>query len=102
MLDSIAVFATLVLLWIGFRLLFRRWLWRSAYARRMTRRNVMMLNAATFAILPLLALPWAQSTTAVLLLLLVAATVFGFEIAISKLSIRFDRSDAPPSGSGRP
>ena len=102
MLDSIAIFATLVLLWVGFRLLFRRWLWRSAYARRMTRRNLMMLNATTFAILPLLALPWAQSTTAVLLLLGVAATVFVFQIAISRLSIRFDRTNAPPSGGGRP
>jgi hypothetical protein len=101
MLDSIAVFATLVLLWVGFRVLFRRWLWRSAYARKMTRRNVLVLNAATFAILPLLALPWAQSTTAVVLLLGIAATVFVFEIAISKLSIRFDRSNAPPSRSGR-
>ena len=55
-----------------------------------------MLNAATFAVLPLLALPWAGSTTAVVLLLGTAVVVFVFEIAISKLSIRFDRSNAPP------
>ena len=97
MLDSLAIFATLVLLWIGFRILFRRWLWRSAYARNMTRRNALLLNAATFAALPLLAIPWAQSIAAVVLLLIVAAIVFVFEIAISKLSIRFDRNNAPPA-----
>jgi hypothetical protein len=99
MLDSLAILATLILLWIGFRFLFRRWMWRSAYARRMTRRTLLILNAATFAILPLLALPWAGSTTAVILLLVIAAGVFAFEMAISKLSIRFDGTNAPPSGS---
>ena len=97
MLDSLAILATLVLLWIGFRFLFRRWLWRSAYARNMSRRNVLILNAATFAILPLLAIPWAGSTTAVVLLLVIAAGVFVFEMAISKLSIRFDRTNSPPA-----
>src|SRR6187402_3682750 len=96
MLDSLAILATLVLLWIGFRFLFRRWLWRSPQVRRMSRRNVLILNAATFAILPLLAIPWAGSTTGVVLLLLASAVVFVFEMAMSKLSIRFDRGNAPP------
>jgi hypothetical protein len=75
-------------------------MWRSASARRMSRRTLLILNAATFAILPLLALPWADSTTAVILLLVIAAGVFVFEMAISKLSMRFDKTNAPPSGSG--
>ena len=96
MLDSLALFLTLVLLWIGFRFLFRRWLWRSAYGRNMSMRRALLLNAASFAILPLLALPWAQTTTAVVALLVIAVVVFMFEIAISRLAIRFDRTNAPP------
>jgi hypothetical protein len=97
MLDSLAILATLILLWMGFRFLFRRWLWHSSRVRTMSRRNVLLLNAATFAVLPLLALPWAGSPTAAVLLLALAAIVFAFEMAISRLSIRFDKTNAPPS-----
>ncbi len=97
MLDSFAILATLLLLWVGFRFLFRRWMWHSRQARGLSRRNLLMLNAATFAILPLLAIPWAGSTTAVVLLFVIAAGVFAFEMAISRLSIRFDKTNAPPS-----
>jgi hypothetical protein len=55
-----------------------------------------VLNAASFAVLPLLAIPWAGSTTAVVVLLILAVAVFVFELVISRLAIRFDRTNAPP------
>jgi hypothetical protein len=96
MLDGFATFLTVVLLWVGFRFLFRRWLWRSAYGRNMSMRRALILNAASFAILPVLAIPWAGSTTAIVVLLIFAVVVFAVEIAISRLAIRFDRTNAPP------
>jgi hypothetical protein len=96
MLDGFAIFLTVVLLWVGFRFIFRRWLWRSAYGRNLSMRRALILNAASFAILPLLAIPWAGSTTGVVVLVIFAVAVFVFEIAISRLAIRFDRTNAPP------
>ena len=95
-MNDIAVFLIIVLLWIGFRFVFRQWLWRSAYGRNLSMRTATLLNAASFAILPLLALPWAGSTTAVVLLLVIAAGVFAFEIAIARLAVRFDKSNPTP------
>lgn len=95
MLDQIAIFLSLLLLWIGFRFLFRRWLWRSMANGRITMKSAVVLHAASFAIVPLLALPFVP--WAWMILLVASITLFAFSIALSRLAITTDGSNLPPS-----
>jgi hypothetical protein len=57
-LESIALFLILVILWIGGRFLLTHWLWGQVVSGRISNRKGQIVYALTFAVLPLLALPW--------------------------------------------
>ena len=95
MLDQLAILLTLLILWIGGRFIARRWLWHSVARRRLTMRQAVLLNAASFAIIPLLALAFAPS--AWLVLLAASITIFVFELLMSRLAMSFDKSNPPPT-----
>jgi hypothetical protein len=57
-LDSLALFMILVVLWIGGRFLSIHWLWGAVASGRVSNRLGQVTYAATLAVLPLLPLPW--------------------------------------------
>jgi hypothetical protein len=58
MLDQIAIFLILVLLWIGARFVLMHWLWNAIGRGTVSQRTGQLLFAAMLGTLPLLALPW--------------------------------------------
>ena len=86
---ELPLFLILVVLWIGFRLLFRRWLWRRVARRDLTFQQGTWLHALTFAVLPLLALPWFPSAWPVLVG--AALILLLFQVALAGLYARFLR-----------
>ena len=95
MLDQIAIFVTLLILWIGFRFLFRRWLWRTMASGRITMKTAVVftpraLPSSRCSHLPFV--PWAWP-----ILLAASVGLFAFSFALSRLSISADRSNPPPS-----
>jgi Na+/H+ antiporter NhaC len=85
--TNIPWFLILVLLWIGGRFLMRRWLWRNLANGRISKRQAVTIHAASFAIVPLLALPFVSSGW--LLLIGLSVALFAFEVGITLLAFRF-------------
>ena len=92
MLDQIGIFLILVLLWVGFTFVFRRWLWHRVARRDITVEQGTWLHAAAFALLPLLALPWFPGSWPALL----GAALFllVFQVALARLYARFLRRNS--------
>jgi hypothetical protein len=88
------LFLILVVLWIGGRFLMRRWLRRNLATGRISKRQAMTIHAASFAIIPLLALPFVSSGW--LLLIGLSIGMFVFEVGFALLALRFVEGNAAP------
>ena len=91
---ELPLFLIVVVLWIGFRFLFRRWLWRSVANGRVSMRTAVVLHSASFAVLPLLAIPFVP--WAWIILVLASVTLLVFSLAISRLAVAVDKSNPAP------
>lgn len=94
MLD--AIFLILVVLWIGFRFLFRRWLRAKVGRRELTEERAMVLYAASVASIPLLAIPFVRVPDGWTLLGGVAVSIFVFQLAMTLLFWRFVKGSPVP------
>jgi hypothetical protein len=85
MLDQIGIFLILVILWIGLRYWGAHWLWTRVDSGRLSYDVGQALHAGIYALVPLLALPWAHSPTDIAVLFALAVGLFLFEFLLGRL-----------------
>lgn len=73
---GLAVFVTLAAIWLFARIALRRRIRTWVESGRLTVRQAGVIYAASFAVLPLLALPWRNSPVDIAVLLAAAAVLF--------------------------
>ena len=84
MLDTIAIFLILLILWIGLRYWGARWLWFRADEGRISLRFAQLIHAGFYFLLPLIGLPWARTATDVAILVAAGAFLFLFQLVLAR------------------
>jgi hypothetical protein len=79
----------LVVVWFAVRMVTQRWAARRVQLGTMSIDAALFLNAATFATIPLLALPFRHSPSDIALLVGLSAFMFLGQLAFTKLLVRF-------------
>jgi len=84
LLDQVAIFLILFVLWIGLRYWGARWLWNRSHSGRMSLETAQLLHAGFYFLLPLIGLPWARSAIDVLVLIGLGVVLFGFQLLLAR------------------
>ena len=89
MLDPNVLFFAVAAAWFVLRIVLRRWSARKVAAGEQSTQTWALINAGTWAMLPLLAWPFVPNPDTRPLLLLIAATMFVFQFAMFVWAKRF-------------
>ena len=89
--DPFILFLGVAAIWFVVRILVRRWAERKVQTGELSTRDLFILNAATWTLLPLLAIPFVTFPGGRELLFLLAAVGFGFQVVIWFVFQRLDR-----------
>jgi hypothetical protein len=87
--DPFVLFLVVAAAWFVFRIVVRRWAERKVVSGELSTRDLFVLNAATWTLLPLLAIPFVTFPGGRELLLLVAGAGFVFQLVLWLLFQRF-------------
>jgi hypothetical protein len=87
--DPFVLFLVVAAAWFVFRIVVRRWAERKVESGELSTRDLFVLNAATWTLLPLLAIPFVTFPGGRELLLLVAGAGFVFQLVLWLLFQRF-------------
>jgi drug/metabolite transporter (DMT)-like permease len=71
-----ALFVALAIAWIVGRIVLRRWVTQRLRVGLITPLQAVLMLAASFAVLPLVALPWRHAPLEILALLVIGAAMF--------------------------
>jgi hypothetical protein len=85
MLDQIAIFLILFVLWIGLRYWGALWIWRRVNRGQFSYDVGQALHAGIYAVLPLLGLPWVRTATDVAILVGLGILLFVFQFMLGRL-----------------
>ena len=86
--DNI-LFVVIVIAWLALRVGTRVWLRRNLASGAISADGALFVHAATFAVIPLLALPWHHSPSEIALLVALSALLFLGQLTVTKLMLRF-------------
>ena len=91
MTAGAALFIALVVAWLALRFATRRWIGRHIANGTITMDRALQLHAATWALIPLIALPWASSMQGVGLLVALSIGMFVVQALAMRYAARFIR-----------
>ncbi len=83
------LFIGLAFVWLVVRLVTQRWVRRRLEAGAISMDAALFIHAATFAVLPLLALPFRHSPSDIALFVALSALLFLGQLTLTKLMLRF-------------
>ena len=89
--DPFILFLGVAAVWFVFRIVVRRWAEGKVQSGELSTRDLFILNAATWTLLPLLAIPLVTFPGGRELLLVLAGVGFAFQLGIWLLFQRFDK-----------
>jgi hypothetical protein len=85
MLDQIGIVLILFILWMGLRYWGAHWLWARVNRGQLSYDMGQSLSAGMYALLPLLVLPWASSSTDLSVIVGFSVGLFAFEFMLGRL-----------------
>ena len=83
------LFIGLAFVWLAMRVATQRWVRRRLAAGTISTDAALFVHAGTFAVLPLLALPFRHSPSDIALFVALSAALFLGQLALTKLMLRF-------------
>jgi hypothetical protein len=83
------LFIGLAFAWFAMRLVTQRWVRRRLETGAISMDAALFVHAATFAVLPLLALPFRHSPSDIALFVALSALLFLGQLTLTKLLLRF-------------
>ena len=86
--DNI-LFVVIVVAWLALRVGTRVWLRRKLASGAISADGALFVHAATFAVIPLLALPWRHSPSEIALLVAMSAMLFLGQLTFARLMLRY-------------
>jgi hypothetical protein len=92
------LFVGLAIAWFTMRVLAQRWVRSRLAAGTISMDAALFVSAATFAVLPLLVLPFRHSPSDIALFVALSAALFLGQLALTKVLLRFVKGrQQPPS-----
>ena len=91
------LFIGLAFAWFAMRLATQRWVRRRLEAGTISTDAALFIHAGTFAVLPLLALPFRNSPSDIALFVALSAGLFLGQLALTKLLLRYVKGRPPSS-----
>jgi hypothetical protein len=91
------LFIGLAFAWFAVRVATQRWVRRRLEAGTISKDAALFLHAGTFALLPLLALPFRHAASDIALFVALSAALFLGQLAFTTLLLRYVKGRTPPS-----
>ena len=89
MLDPLVLFLCVGAAWFVLRIMARRWSTQKLATGELSGTTWALINAGSWALLPLLAIPFMADPDGRALLVLLAIAMFFFQIAVFVIALRF-------------
>ena len=92
------LFVGLVIAWMVLRVGTRSWVERRLKTGAISANGALYLQAATFAVLPLFAIPWRNSLSDIAVLVGLSVALFFIQVVVMRIILRYMQGrSTPPS-----